>query len=671
MAIFSSDELNAYKNSLYSPKSQQTTAKPVQKKGNLLTNLLPAIGGGLGAVAGIPLDIFGGAASIAGGAAGSSLGEALKEHLLGQNLSAKQIGIQGLEGGALTAFQPIKAVKGASSAAKGFVSGGKTAEQVAEQTAAKAPTSMATRLQKAGQGFKNDATGITTGSTLPGSSAPLRPSQADKLNQYIESVPGAKNSAHTQARAVEADVNSTGKQIGDLVKQHDRTVSAPEIQIVKDTAQQAASKSLNVNMKDPLIVGTQKRLATLGKNGTLSQTKDLRDTLDDQLKSFYTSEGRNTTTTKDVEKVLKGYRDGLDKVLTNGVPGFREANSRYATGLKALNGLDKNSNPSGFRILGVQTKMGGEGLQATKNAIGRGLDKGAQALNGGVAPAIEDGATKVATATTSALPPTTLGSTLKGAATLPLRAGAAPLAYPGRSIAQVGKQGLGRALGDVLTKSQSQAQDSQTAQQPADLSSALMQAGDGSATDTSQQSQSPYSIENLQSDLQRDPTNSSKYIDYYNSLDKIYNPTPKTPTSQFSKPSTQQYSLASSALDSIQKVADMIQQSPNVVNKDSETLGQGLPLVGGLISHAAGTSDYHTQIGNIAQAILHLQTGAAFSDSEKRAVQSNLPREGDSAQTIQNKLNTLAGFLTPFLGTQTQSSGNDLTSALQQAGYSQ
>lgn len=615
-------------------KAPQQTKQP-QQKGNFLTHLLPSLGGIGGAAGGaaIGTGILPGIGTLAGaliggavGGGGAKVGENAIEHQKLTNGVAGQAVEQGILGAG-----PIKLLKGATLGTKAAIDVAKEGGGLASALNAvgdKATTPLiGKQAAKTGLALQGEARGIKPGVTQSGTSSRLTPAQSDKINQYLNDL-GAKNSAHTQVRAVANDLKSSGKQISDLVAQHDRTLSQPEIDTIKQEAQAAASKTLGFNAKDPLIVDTQKRVEALAKNGNLSQAKDLRDTLDNQLKSFYSKGERNTTTTTAVENTLKGYRDGINKVLQKGVPGFKEANDRYATGLKAQDLLLKSANPQGLKILGVQTGVGGEGLQAAKDLTGRTLNKTSQSANNNAAKSFGVGAIS-------------------------------------KRVLPVG--GTQAALSSNTPQQVSQ----QTSlQSPTDLTGAITQAQNN--TQQSQTQTNPYSQENLLADIQRDPANASKYIDYYNQLDKIFNPSQTTQTqTPVSKPSAQQYSLASSALGSIQNVMNAIQQDPNIVNKDA-TPGQGLPGVGGLISRAAGTSDYHTQLANISQAILHLQTGAAFSNEEKKAVQANLPRAGDSAETIQTKLNTLVSFLSPFIPSQQpQQSNQDLTSALLQAGGAQ
>lgn len=613
------------------PKQQATASK---SKGNFLTHLLPSLGGIGGAAGGAAigtgiLPVIGTlAGALIGGAVGGG-GAKVGENAIEHQKLTKGVAGQAVEQGVLGAG-PIKLLKGATLGTKAAIDVAKDGGGLAGAINAigdKATTPLlGKQAAKTGAALQGEARGIKPGVTQSGAAGRVKPAQSDKINQYLNDL-GAKNSAHTQVRAVADDLKSSGKQISDLVTQHDRSLSLPEVNAIKQEAITAANKTLGFNAKDPLIVDTQKRVAALAKNGNLSQAKDLRDTLDNQLKSFYSKGERNTTTTTAVENTLKGYRDGINKVLQKGVPGFKEANDRYATGLKAQDLLLKSSNPQGFKVFGVQTGVGGEGLQAAKGLAGRVLEKGSRRAENNAANSFGVGGIS-------------------------------------KRVLPVG--GIQAARASIPTQ---QSPGQGQSQQPTDLAGAINQA---QSVPQQQQSQSnPYSQENLLSDIQRDPTNATKYIDYYNQLDKIFNPVQKQAQTPFSKPSAQQYSLASSAVGSIQNVMNAIQQDPNIVNKDA-TPGQGLPGIGGLVSRAAGTSDYHTQLANISQAILHLQTGAAFSNEEKKAVQANLPRAGDSAETIQTKLNTLMSFLSPFIPAQQSQSGNqDLTSALLQAGGGQ
>lgn len=643
MAIFTQDELDQFKNSL---KPQQTSTKQVTsspaKKGNFLTNLLPAIGGGLGAVAGIPLDIFGGAGSVAGGAAGSSLGEALKEHLLGQNLSAKQIGIQGLEGGALSAFQPVKFAKGASSTAKGFVTGGvDTAEKAAGKEVAPVVVSRADNAVTQGQQAQGRVMGVSAGTKVAGKQ--LVPQDTNAMLATLKNEGINTGNANNALRDIQNKLTIYGKQIGDHFTANNSPLTTADTKTL-------ASNFLNgIKTTDP----TALKQATIVANDLEKNVKDtkslweFRKTLDSQIPDA--KFGTDASSTAKVS-ALKNMRTFINQQLGD-VPGSSSYHSLSEIKPFVADEAKRLNNPGG----GLIGRLFASGPAQKAEAIaGKITEKLGQKAGGQVATdETLNPAQKIASAGS---PPPDLPSTsraaqalqtLKGTATLPARAAVAPLAFPGKSIAQVGKQTLGRGIGDLLTASP-QSQQTTPGQSPTDLTSALMQAGNTSSQDTSQTSQSPYSVDDLQYDIQRDPQNASKYIDYYNSLDKIYNPAQSSANTI--KPTSQQYGLAQSGQQSLQQLAQDIQNNPSVISQNA-TPGQGLPLVGGLVQRAAGTSGYHALADNILQAIIHLQTGATATPSEVTAARGQLPQPGDSAATQQQKLQTLLSDFSPFLQT--------------------
>lgn len=621
MAIFTPDELNQFRQSVLPQQTQTKSPAATQKKGNLFTNLLPAIGGGLGAVAGIPLDIFGGAGSIAGGAAGSSLGEALKEHLLGQNLNAKQIGIQGLEGGALSAFQPLKLAKGASSVAKGVVNAGtKTAEQTATENTGK---SFAKNLVTQGEQAQGRVAGVSAGSKVAGKQ--LTPQDTTAMLNTLKSEGINTGNANNVLRDIQTKLNQYGKQIGN----HFTTNNAPLT--ATDTKSLAKNFLSTVKTTDPTVIKQATIVANdLKKNVT--DTKSLwefRKGLDNQIPDAKFGTDANSTAKV---SALKNMRSFINDQLGN-VPGSSNYHALSEVKPFVADEAKRLNNPGG----GIFGRIAASGpVQKTEAALGKATEKVGQKLSGGAGSPPPD------------LPTTSRAAnvlnTLKGTATLPVRAAASPLAYPGKSLLQVGKQATGRAVGDVLTATP-QSQDSTSQPQP-DLTSALMQAGQPPDT-TQQTSQSPYSQDDLQYDIQRDPANAEKYISYYQNLDKIYNPASATTVN---KPTAQQNGLAKSGYGSLQQLAQAIQNNPDILNKNTIP-GQGLPLIGSLIQKGSGTTGYHALADNILQAIIHLQTGATATTSEVKAAQGQLPQAGNSQADIQQKLQTLLSDFQPFLGT--------------------
>jgi hypothetical protein len=181
------------------------------------------------------------------------------------------------------------------------------------------------------------------------------------------------------------------------------------------------------------------------------------------------------------------------------------------------------------------------------------------------------------------------------------------------------------------------------------------------------QSQMPYSKENLLGDIQRDPKNAAKYIDYYNQLDTIFNPPVKDAGPGYTKPTSQQYAQGVTGSNSIDQIQQMVSQDPGIVNR-AATPGQGIPIVGSLISRGTNTTAYRGAGQNILNSIARINTGANMPESERKFYeQTYLPQPGDPPAAIQQKLATLRQFFAPITNYQGGSSSNQLSDAIQQA----
>jgi hypothetical protein len=631
---------------------QHMTRQATKPKGNMFTNLLPAIGGGLGAVAGIPLDIFGGAGSIAGAAGGSALGEALKEKLLHENLSAKQVGIQGLEGGALSAFQPIKIAKGASGAAKGFVNGGADAVTQASGQAGGSTGNVVKNLITQGQQAQGRVAGISAGTKIAGKE--LTPQDTVTMLNTLRNEGINTGNANNTLRDVQDKLTQYGKQISDHFTGNNQPLTPA------DTKTLAANFLQSINTTDPGVMKQAQIVANdLEKN--VKDTKGLwqfRVGLDSRIPDAKMAAGDNVLTNK--LAAVKGMRQFIAGQLGD-IPG---ASSYHAlSDVKPFVSAEaKRLNNPGGGLIGRFAASGP--VQKTESNFGKATEAIGNKMAGNTPTTLEDALSQ------ASLPPESMASqaraALKGSATLPLRAAAAPAAYPGKSAVQVGKQVIGRGVGNALTATQGGDQSGQGG----DLASALMGAGGDQSSQDQTASASPYSQEDLMADLQRDPKNAAKYIDYYDSLDKIFNQSSGTAI----KPTGQQYGLATGGYNSLQQLAGIMQQDPNVVARN-QTPGQGLPLVGSLVTHAAGAGDYHALADNVLQSLIHLQTGATATPEEVKAARGQLPQPGDTAEQRQRKIDNLTSMFAPYInGGQTgqaSASPTDLASALLSAGYGQ
>ncbi len=122
------------------------------------------------------------------------------------------------------------------------------------------------------------------------------------------------------------------------------------------------------------------------------------------------------------------------------------------------------------------------------------------------------------------------------------------------------------------------------------------------------------------------------------------------------KPTAQQYGLATSGIQSLQNLSSLLQSDPSLLNK-SATPGQGIPIAGGFIKHAAGTNQYDAVLTNLVDTMLRLRTGAAATKDEINMYKRQLaPTAGDTPQAIQSKLQQFYQAFLPFLGTN-QSAG--------------
>ena len=138
----------------------------------------------------------------------------------------------------------------------------------------------------------------------------------------------------------------------------------------------------------------------------------------------------------------------------------------------------------------------------------------------------------------------------------------------------------------------------------------------------------------------------------------------------YGRPTSQQYSQASTGLRSIDELEGILKQSPDIANREAIP-GQNAPFVGSIISNALGTSRYRALSGDILNSIARVNTGANMPESERTFYeQTYLPQPNDPPATIQTKLNNLRGFFAPFVSYQNSGSGS-LEDALASVGYQQ
>jgi hypothetical protein len=622
-APLSQEDLDAFHGLLHT--QTPTTAK--KAPGNFLTHLLPTIGGTGGAIGGAALGtaLLPGVGTLAGallggalGGGGAKVGENAVEHqALGNGVAG-----QAVEQGVLGAG-PIRLLKAGTIGLKAGITaakdGGLEGAIQAANDVIKTPVLAKTgrNLITQGEQAQGRTLGLSSGSKAAGKQIGTQDTQ--NMLQILQKHGIDAANANNAERDISAKLNQYGSQIGDHFNATNVPLTTAETKgISTDFMAQVKSKE-----SDPRIIKEYQVLAdNLQKN--VKDTKGLweyRKALDDRLPD--NKQGATDLTLTNQQKAIKDMRGYLSDNLGD-VPGMKDYHELSSVKPFVLGETNRLNNPGG----GIIGRVLGSGpVQKAENMGGRAVQKVGNTLAGNTPDAAVPGLTAKAIA----------------GRTLPL--GAAQ-AFAGNAAAQMGQQGSAET-------------------QPTDLTGALSAAQNSSQAPTSS---SPYSQENLMADIQRDPKHASDYISTYESLDKIFNPPSATATI---KPTSQQYGLAQGGVNSLQQLASSLQQNSSLVSRNA-TPGQGLPLVGSLITNAAGVGDYHALADSVLQSLIHLQTGATATPEEVKAARGQLPQPGDSAEVQQQKLQNLYAMFQPYVsGNQgTSSDSTDLASVLSQLGYS-
>lgn len=163
-------------------------------------------------------------------------------------------------------------------------------------------------------------------------------------------------------------------------------------------------------------------------------------------------------------------------------------------------------------------------------------------------------------------------------------------------------------------------------------------------TQTQQQPQAElYPAQNMMQDIQNDfqatgGKNVDKYLSLYKALSAVTASQNKASGLNVTKPTSEKLSNAQSGMDSVGQLRQILANNPELVGKSSVP-GRGLPVVGGLVSKALGTTDYDAQAYNMMDNLLRIRTGAQANPTEiKKYVTSLLPRLGDSPAEAERKL---------------------------------
>lgn len=652
------------------PANKKTAAvtKPAGKKKNFLVDQISTVGGIAGGIGGGILGAAAGGIGAVPGAAigsggGSALGEAIENAITGDSLG-KNVAKEGALGVVFGAG-PIRGAKFAAGAVKGLAQGGgKAAVRAASDEAAKFTVRGA------------------VGNKLKGKAADLATKQFGLTDKFIADYTKryGEDAGKTLTRygiMTGDDAEKTiAKQQGIFNELVDGAGNIPKADVQKtlDKVVSSLSKkgpSADKSLGQKLQSETNQLLADYGDEIPAATVNKLRQQYDNLV--TYTLKQSDPASYGMNKRVADALRGTLQKA--SGSPQLKETgmelsklrNLSHEIQARAPKVESRGSSPLGFR------NLLGAGIGGVVGGIGGGLPgaiAGAAAVSAINSPAGRRAATSAAIQGGDRL----IQSGAK-AAQGQMSAGGTALRIGGLNAIR-GLQG-GGGLEDAILQSQSGNElDTQTPNTMPDnmMSSGNMDTSYQNVSDlssaygnTEQQSQMPYSKENLMADINRDPRNAEKYIAYYQSLDEIFNPPAAKDTGPgYGKPTSQQYAQGMTGMNSVDMLEQMVGQNPGIVNK-AATPGQGLPGVGGFISKAAGTNSYRGAGQNVLNSIARINTGANMPESERKFYeQTYLPQPGDPPETIRQKLATLRQFFSPIVNYQ-GGSGGGMEDAILQA----
>lgn len=615
-------------------QAQQAQQQPEQGR-SILESFLPAVGGIIGGIGGSFLSPIAGTA--AGAAGGSALGETLAQLFSGESddgFDFGNIAQEGALGGAFSMVAPVLRVgsglaRGGTSAIGSLDDLGRVAAGTAKVSRGGQLVDKAARgniFQKLGQGAQRKAAATILQPGAAGLDDAVFKFGVDPIDDFVKlaTQSGTSNvDDFIKSGGIIDDLVKAGaNQIDDAVKiAGNPTISGQQVidDLIRqrDLAARALGSADDVARLDKLIATATKKYAKgIKLNDALKTAKDAN-------KVF----GKNIISTdKGAAKALaqKIEANALKSTFKSQFPDIAEGLAKQQRALTLRPILQRSAAKGMAR--GFQQGFGqGGGL------LSRGFDAAmsSQAISGNLAQG-GLGAAKM----------TGLGNAL---ASVNRFGGQAGRGLAGTTMSQT----LPRAAGAVMGMG-----GSQTPVEPMvdEMGLGMGGFGMGGMTPPVQNPANEiYPQDALLSDIQRDPANMAKYIEYYALLQETFAPQATSPYSNVGVVSAQNLFQAQTGLQALADLEQLIAQDPNVVSRTA-TPGRQLPVVGGYIAQAAGTTDYDTLGYNIADAIIRISTGAQANESEIRNLQSQLmPRAGDSPENIRTKLDKIYQRLAPVL----------------------
>lgn len=634
------------------------------------TALLPGIGTLAGAGIGGLIGGFGGRIAeneVRDGRAG--IGDAVQEGL-----------ISGVAGAG-----PLRLAKLGAGGAKAAVTGAKAAAPTLEDallqagsSSASAPlkTSVAGRLQTFGDNQLTKQYGTiskpiarsTGGSRTIGNLADYgltKPEDVERIAGAVTGSDGIVTKAVRNSINPNKRVSTDGlKQIFDdaveqngLTDTNKKSVKAVfDAQVKKLNGGNAGSLSVDSHPDDVLGVmkALEKRIANLSGKGDnyalptperLDQAKALRavhDELEDRLGGSANVKGVQTSALRDelinLQPKSKKWAAFVDsKVMgARDVPELRSSMRDFVNASKIINEGELNSMTYGGRVGNMTLPRGGiAGLIADK--AGSAVAPTAQRLSGqaarGVADFLPGGSSRIT------------GGAVTGPTT-------------GGIIRNNALAGAGGALTGGMASQMPQ-------EQPDSLEAALMGAGGAQSSfsqpapvEQPQAAESPYSRDNLMADIQRNPSNASKYISLYKELAEVY--APSETEQKVSATTRQSLAASSNGINTLNQLQQLYQQA-----------GGGSGLIGGTVQNKLGdvglnndAATYNALAAStVSQLAKALNGGGQVSDADAAVIVKALPRLQDNPQVAQAKFQALIQRLqNAQMNTYNYGTGADATS---------
>lgn len=703
--------------SVFAPKQQAVQTAPQSKAGGwkaLAASLLPTVGGAIGAVGGSFVAPVAG--TVAGGAAGSAFGEALRQRITGEHTNLKDIGIQaGLgavpgvlkgakagvtalrTGKAARTAQEAEAVARQGSAATNLGTLGVGAEAQAGRDAAARQIADAQQYNSlAKQNVQNLAQKSATQGLPLGSSGQggvlVKPGATPSLASEGVNLKPVPDLPYTPDRALtprpQADPNRAIP-----------TAKPTLFSKIKGSASQANGESKGV------VVGAN---AGRGKVVTPDEAAKLNDFIDNRAQIYGgIRSGRPIDQANDAQGVFNNVKKALDDTL-NKIDRPLQPHEPINIGANAVSKVRENTAVTGTtktldqftpKIENAKTvkelekiRREADDLAFTQSGAGK-TSAAAQAR--GVRDAIDEFITplsaeykavkgdyplardalqatsKASNEATGFKPPFT--DIEIGKQALPGVKNKASAIFAGKPISgtapaeptikkQVGKslfnQIATRAVATPLTtqSDNSQSTTPTTTTTPTtinnnDIPQLNPQTGQSTSTGGIPHAAIDQAIQQA---LAKGDT---KGLGNLLSVAAYYQKKEASASKPLNSTQQQQANNAMSGLAALQKINDIVTSDPSAVLKSSVPTNIGKNLAGGAV--------LHTAIGEAADVISRLRTGAAINKEEETFYRSKLPSLGDSNEVIQYKLGVLNDLFSKFANP--AGAGGDITTALQGA----